>query len=65
MASELNVEVSVKFLKQVLYEMESAWHRIDGEWGPTPGGLAKAIRDGHEPEIAELSRIIKEATKKT
>lgn len=59
-SKEPTKEVSREFLKQVLDEMESMWYRIDGEWGPAPGGLAKAIRDGHEPVIQELRRIVSE-----
>lgn len=56
------VEVSFEFLKQVLEEMESMWDRIDGEWGPTDGGLEQSIADGHEPIIKELRRIIADAS---
>lgn len=55
--SKAVVEVSVEFLKAVLLEMEFMWQCTDMEWGPTDGGLEKAVADGKEPLIAELRRL--------
>lgn len=64
MSSETFKEVSVEFMKAVLFEIEMMWERIDGEWGPTNGGLAKAVADGQEPLITELRRIVSDGTAK-
>lgn len=40
--------------KEALAWMESAWDRIDGEWGPCGRTLDEECEEGREPEIAWL-----------
>ena len=39
--------------------MEGAWHRIDGEWGPSGKTLDQECADGDEPEIAALRTLLR------
>ena len=48
------VDALTKAGEQALAWMESAWDRIDGEWGPCGRTLTEACKEGCEPEIAGL-----------
>jgi hypothetical protein len=48
------ITIERQTLQAALEWMESAWHRIDGEWGPSGKTLDQECSDGDEPEIAAL-----------
>jgi hypothetical protein len=45
--------------KDALDWMESAWERIDGEWGPGSKTLNQGCADGDEPTIAALRALLR------
>lgn len=47
-----------KLAEDILDTLEDDWHRIDGEWGPTKGGIEADIAAGECPEIAALRAIL-------
>lgn len=53
------VTVPRELLEHVLAEMESDFAQIDGEWGPTPGGLEGAIKCGEAEAIRQLREVLK------
>lgn len=48
-----------KIVAPALTWMENAWHRIDGEWGPSGKSLDEECAEGLEPEIAALREFLR------
>lgn len=49
---------TIDLIKQALERIEADWHQIDGEWGPTAGGLEEEIARGVETLIPALREAI-------
>lgn len=54
------MSVSRELLIECLGRMEADWDQIDGEWGPTKGGLEADIANGRAEEIRMLRAVLKE-----
>ena len=59
---DIEIESLRQLLKEALEQIEDDWERIDGEWGPTEGGLAGGIARGKFPLIAALRKAVGRTT---
>jgi hypothetical protein len=53
--------VPIDILESWYKYMASDWYRIDGEWGPSDGGIEAAISSGEYPELASIADYIRNA----
>jgi hypothetical protein len=53
------ISVSREFLDEILQQVESDWHQIDGEWGPTKGGIDGDIEIGNAEVIRKLRELLR------
>ena len=53
--------IPYELLKRCLLVMETNWTKIDGEWGPTDGGIEADIAAGYADEIRDLRKFLASA----
>lgn len=52
------IDISRELAREILEQMENDWQTIDGEWGPTIGGLDADIADGNAEPIRKLRALL-------